>query len=222
MASLKASGADATVTAVADTQDQATINAWHMAGARIVKIEQRGRAATFAEKVNVAYRQTSAPWLLLVGDDVAFHPGWDTELGATFARTRAAVVGTNDLSPNPQVQAGEHSCHPLIARRYIDELGASLDGPRVVCHEGYHHNFVDDEIVTLAKIRQTWAFAADAVVEHLHPAWAKGEWDDTYRLGCARQEDDRLLYIRRFVDRFGDRIQVDDSLLAAIDVPAAS
>ena len=33
-------------------------------------------AHTFAEKVNFAYGETRSPWLLLVGDDVMFRPGW--------------------------------------------------------------------------------------------------------------------------------------------------
>lgn len=221
MASLEASGADAEVCAVADSEDVSTGSAWERAGARVLTFRNLARAGTFAEKVNHAYRHTTEPWLLLVGDDVAFHPGWDTALARAHARTRAAVVGTNDLSPLPSVRSGEHSCHPLIARAYVDELGASLDGPRVVCHEGYRHNFVDDEIVTLAKMRHTWGFAHDAVVEHLHPAWDKGIWDDTYRVGTAHQEADRDLYVRRFVERFGDRIVVETNPDApTVEVPA--
>ena len=56
---------------------------------------------------------------------------------------------------NPRVISGEHGTHLLIRRSYIDEVGASwgTDGkgtPGEVCHDGYTHMYVDDEIVTAA------------------------------------------------------------------------
>ena len=81
---------------------------------------------------------------------------------------------------------GDHATHLLIPAAYIDEHGASWDGPKVVCHEGYRHWYVDDEIVTAAKQRGVWAMALGLQVEHLHPVWGKAENDDTYRARPSR------------------------------------
>lgn len=210
MASLKASTSLATVYAVADRRgvDDETAEAWRAAGAEVLRgdderlggpdagsVPDPVPAHTFAEKVNLGYRQSGEPWLFLVGDDVRFDPGWLDHAQAA-ARDGAHVVGTNDLH-NPRVLAGKHATHLLIRRAYIDERGASWDGPGIVAHEGYAHNFVDDEIVTVAKQRGVWAMATHARVEHLHPAWGNGQDDATYQLGQSRFEDDQTLFKTR-------------------------
>jgi GT2 family glycosyltransferase len=161
-------------------------------------------AHTFAEKVNLAYRRLAmqgnpmgAPWVLLVGDDVRFRPGWLDHAQDVARRYDAKVVGTNDLA-NPRVVRGEHATHPLISRAYIDEHGASWDGPGVVCHDGYHHWHVDDEIVVAAKQRGVFQAAMGSQVEHLHPIAGKAEMDDVYRLGEKHAAADQELFARRF------------------------
>jgi glycosyltransferase involved in cell wall biosynthesis len=203
MASLRASGADlATVYAVTDEADAATIIAWREAGARVIRLEGES-LGTFAEKVNYGYEQTDEPWLLLVGDDVRFHPGW-LDHAQHAARDGAHVIGTNDLH-NPRVTAGDHTTHPMIRRAYVDERGASWDGPKVVCHEGYRHWYVDDEIVTVAKQRGVWAFARHARIEHLHPLWGLAEDDEVYALGRAHVDEDRALFEARVADHGAGR-----------------
>ena len=193
MDSLRASTGLATVYAIAEPTDRETIEAWYEAGAQVI---EHDTAHTFAEKINVGYTLTDEPWLFICGDDVRFHPGW-LDHAAHVARTMdAQVVGTNDLA-NPRVTNGDHATHLLIARSYIDEHGASWDGPKVVCHEGYRHWFVDDELVMAAKQRGVWAMALASKVEHLHPVWGKAENDDTYRLGQVHADADGKLFKRR-------------------------
>lgn len=176
---------------VTESPDEASQAAWFGQCATVLISDAR----TFAEKVNVAHAATSSPWLLLVGDDVRFTPGWlDACLAA--ADTTGHVIGTNEPS-NRRVRSGLHSCHPFIRRSYVDEVGASWDGPGIVCHEGYGHQFVDDEIVVCAKQRGVWRFAADAVLEHLHPVHSAGEDDDTYRRGRRTAAADRRLFSER-------------------------
>lgn len=151
---------------------------------------------TFAEKVNFAYGATSAPWVLLVGDDVRFRPSWLDAALDVARRYHSDVVGTNDLC-NERVMRGEHATHPLIRRSYIDEQGASWDGPGVTCHEGYHHWFVDDEIVTVAKQRLTFQAAMASQVEHLHPITGRVAIDEVYELGSAHVKEDKALFAAR-------------------------
>jgi hypothetical protein len=212
MASLRASTGLARCYAICDADDEEAIKAWHAEGAyTVIRLPRDGRPGSFAEKINAGYRHTGdeetrhgippEPWLLLAGSDVVFHPGWlDQALAA--AGDRYHVVGTNDLG-NPRVMAGEHAVHPLIRRSYVDEHGASWDGPGIVCHEGYGHMFVDDEIVTVAKQRGVWTPALASRVEHLHPLWGKGplaeqgEGDAAYKLGQSHAEADQALFAER-------------------------
>lgn len=196
MSSLRASTDRATVYAVAGPEDtaeahQATVAAWYAAGAEVIT----GPGVTFAEKVNLGYEMTTEPWLFIVGDDVEFRFGWlAAAIGA--AGDEYHVVGTNDLG-NPRVIAGEHGTHLLIRRSYVAQHGASWDGPGVVCHEGYRHMYVDDEVVTVAQQRGVWISARNAVVEHLHPAWGKGDDDPVYVLGRSHMEQDRERFEKR-------------------------
>lgn len=109
--------------------------------------------------------------------------------------TGAGVIGTNDLG-NPRVLAGRHSTHPLVSRRYANEMG-TLDGPGQVVAEVYDHQYCDDELVLTAQRRAEWAFAREAVVEHLHPFFGKAEMDATYDKAIAKTADDRATFMRR-------------------------
>lgn len=197
MRSLRATTGLATVYAVADEADTDTADAWEAAGARVLLVDH-DRPGTFAEKVNHAAAKADEPWLFIVGDDVKFHPGWLDHAQHTAHTTGAQVVGTNDLA-NPRVMAGDHGTHLLISREYVDEQGASWDGPGVVCHEGYRHWYVDDEIVTAAKQRGAWAAALGSKVEHLHPLVGKAEDDEVYRTGQRRAERDGRLFRERLL-----------------------
>lgn len=166
--------------------------AWRAAGATVLTSAAEG----WSPKVNMGYRLTSEPWLFFTGDDVRFRPGWLDQAQLVARTHHASVVGTNDLG-NPRVMAGEHAVHYLVARDYIDDAGASWDGPGVVCHEGYKVWYSDDEVVTAAKQRGIWAMALSSRVEHLHPLWGKGGKDSN----PAPPEDlimaDRALFLRR-------------------------
>jgi hypothetical protein len=183
----------AQVLVVAEPDDTETIAAWLLAGA-VVHVSET--AHTFAQKANVGYRIGAAPWLLLVGDDARFTDGWLDAALEVASTTRAAVIGTNDEA-NRRVVRGDHTCHPFIRRTYVDHLGASWDGPGYVCHEGYAHNFVDDEIVTVAKQRGLWAAAPKCVIPHMHPVYGTAPKDATYQLGRSSQERDRAIFNRR-------------------------
>jgi hypothetical protein len=204
MASLRASTGLATVYAVADEDDLDTVAAWAEAGAMV--LIRPGSAGTFAEKVNLGYRATAEPWLFIAGDDVRFTGGWLDHAQHTARLSGAKVIGTND-TVNPRVLAGEHATHLLIDREYVDEVGASWDGPGVVAHEGYRHWFVDDELVYASKQRGVWAMATQSVVPHLHPMWTGGEQDEVYELGQSHAEHDRKMFARRCKTHLGVEVE---------------
>ncbi|HEY1098535.1 MAG TPA: hypothetical protein VGF99_06390, partial [Myxococcota bacterium] len=199
MESLTASRADAVVYAVADRDDDATIDAWSTAGATVMIC---GTGSTFARKVQWGYERTVEPWLFLVGDDVAFTPGWlDAAIAA--AGPTFGLVAVNDGARD---DLDEHACHPLLRRHYVDTRGASWDGPRTIAHTGYMHWYVDNEWSIVARNRDAFVAAPDAVVEHLHPLFGKGDNDLVYELGQSHRVHDRRLWRRRLRDHTPTRV----------------
>lgn len=176
------------------TGDDAEIEAVAAAGADMVDVtyERRG---DYARKVNTAYRHSAEPFLFLGADDLAFHPGW-LEAALRHMHAGASVVGTQDLAPTERARNGEHATHSLVRRTYVDTMG-TIDQPGLVLHEGYPHEYVDDEFVATAKHRGVWSFAHDSVVEHLHPSWGKAELDDLYLAQRSRMNTGRTIYARR-------------------------
>jgi hypothetical protein len=192
MRSLLASTGLARVTAIACQGDAETATAWRTAGADVLWVD----ADPFGFKINEAYRSTSTPWLFITGDDVRFRAGWLDHAQHIAKAHNADVIGTNDLG-SARVMNGEHATHMLIRRQYVDEVGASWDGPGVVCHEGYRHWYVDDEIVTAAKQRGVWSAALASVVEHRHPIFGTAPDDEVYQLGQSAAKNDKALFEKR-------------------------
>lgn len=126
-------------------------------------------------------------------DDLLFHPGWVEHALATWQETRACVIGTNDLG-NSRVKSGDHATHSLVHLGYLGCGG--VDAPELL-HEGYHHNFVDDEFIQVAKHRGLFAMALNSRVEHMHPDWGKGVMDKTYEKGKENFGADKTLYNQR-------------------------
>lgn len=152
------------------------------------------RPGDYARKINTGYKLTSEPLLFMAASDLIFHPGWFEAATAKLSDT-VAVVGTNDLG-SKRVMKGQHSTHTLVTRDYVDEFG-TIDQPGVVLHEGYPHEFVDDEFVQTAMFRNMWAFAFNSHVEHMHPAWNKAPSDAMYDQTNVRMRRGRLVYARR-------------------------
>lgn len=147
----------------------------------------------YAAKINAGIVATTEPLIFTGADDLRFHPGW---LEAAIAKLEpgVGVVGTNDLC-NARTFDGTHSTHSLVTREYaqlgtIDELGKLL-------HEGYPHEFVDDEMIATAKHRGMYAHALDSVVEHLHPQVGKAPMDALYAAQVSRMRVGRRIYRRR-------------------------
>lgn len=148
----------------------------------------------FARKFNTGVAVTSEPLVFMGADDLLFHPGW-LEAAVAHLGDGVGVVGTNDLG-NPRVIRGQHATHCLITRDYIDQHG-TIDEPGKALHEGYVHEYVDDELVGTAKRRGAWAFAGDSHVEHLHPHWGKCDTDELYDAQAERLAASRKLFRRR-------------------------
>lgn len=131
----------------------------------------------YARKINAGIKATTEEHIFTGASDLRFHDGW-YEACLRKLTLGIGVVGTNDLG-NRGTATGRHATHMLVTRAYVEKFG-TVDEPGKFFHEGYQHELVDDEAVGTARARGAYAHAADAYVEHLHPLWGKGEWDDFY------------------------------------------
>jgi hypothetical protein len=181
--------------------DERQIRASHGTGAQVLMLEQPAGPGDFARKIQAAFNVTREPFLFQAADDVEFTAGWAEAALYQIDRDGGyGVCGTDDRA-NPQVMAGRHSTHSLIRREYVDVCGASWDGPGTVFSQAYSHQWVDCELVELAKVRGCFTFAAAAVVAHHHPLFDRSTpYDDTYRRGLADGGADSALFHRRQAD----------------------
>lgn len=196
----KANDGTANLYFVVDPDDDAEIAAVKNAGATYL-ISDRGH--TFAQKANVGYQQTTESFLFLMGDDCEPTFGWLAE--ARKLSDRYDVIGTNDSEPgrirNQDVARGRHADHWFTRRTYIDDEGASLEGPGIFCPEAYYHWYVDKEVVGLARARGVYGHAHESRVIHHHPGYdgdeAARQADPVYMKAVEWADRDRITYKRR-------------------------
>lgn len=148
---------------------------------------------TYAAKINAGVRATSEPLILLAADDVRPHPGWLQSARAAMT-SGAQVVGLEDLIPRPH--RPRHATHFLMTREYAQR--PCIDGFPGPLHEGYMHWRIDDELMATATKRGCYAYAPDAILEHVgHPMLPNGVDDETYRKGRANARMDGKRFMRR-------------------------
>lgn len=192
---LAASEADARPLFICSPDDELEQKAVADAGADMIVLDQPPTRGDYARKINAGYYATAEALLFLGADDVHFHRRWLQRCVRRLDQPGIHVVGTNDLC-NQRVMNGQHSTHSLVTRTYVAERG-TIDERGKVLHEGYPHEFVDDEFIETAKTRDAFAFARDAMVEHLHPMAGKAPMDALYAEQSARMRIGRKIYTRR-------------------------
>lgn len=192
MAWLRSTEGEYNVWPVVSPRDVKTAQAWLVQGVDPL-VSKRGDR--FAQKAQYAYEHTTAPWMLLVGDDVKFHQRWWWAFLDAINGT-VAMIAPNDMH-NPYVMNGTHANHPFILRQWVDECGASWDGPGHIAHAGYHHAYVDAEWSARAIEDDVFVYAPECRIEHMHPTWGLADRDDTYRKGMRHYDRDRRLFEHR-------------------------
>jgi len=184
---------DADVLFVLTPQDDGVIAAVRQAGVDHLLVERELRG-DYARKINAAIAKTTHPLIFTGADDLRFHPRW-LDLALARLRPGIGVVGTNDRC-NRRTILGEHATHMLVTRDYVQTRG-TIDEAGKFFHEGYPHEYCDDEAVETAKHRGAYAHARRSIVEHLHPMSGKAPMDDLYAGQTSRMQTGREIYLRR-------------------------
>lgn len=145
-----------------------------------------------AKAVNYAFTKTSEPYFIFANDDFKFHQNW--AFNALSKMTDGiSVVAINDGDPRQTTQWGTIT---LVKRSYIDDPGGT-ENKGEVFHEGYKHNFVDTEFWQRAAARRVVEIAKDSLIEHLHPAFGKGDADGGYQKSGDTMAQDSELFAQR-------------------------
>jgi len=121
-------------------------------------------------------------------DDVLHHDGWLRAALTVMERENKAVVVVNDMHNANGTQA-------VVRRDYLPH--AVFDDPREAFHNGYLHNFADNEMFLTAQVQGEFTRAMDSFVEHLHPLFGSNNklgWDDTYNNAQKGWEQDSALW----------------------------
>lgn len=180
---------------ICNKQSYYTLKAIERHGGDILMIDSKPFIhGDYAKKINYGYRNSTEPLIFLGATDLKFHPNWLENAERHLSR-RIHVVGTNDLG-NPAVLNGEHSTHSLVTRKYVDKYG-TIDKRHAILCEEYWHEWVDNEFLETAKARRAFAMAMDSHVEHVHPAFGKNKWDETYRAWKKRTIEGGKLFEQR-------------------------
>lgn len=143
---------------------------------------------------NKGAAHATAENIVLGADDVWFHDGWYEEALRCMAKVNNyGMVGFNDLSP----WEGRLATHYMVSRSYaVNEWGGVLMCPH------YYHFYGDNEATARASRDERYIWARDAVFEHLHPAWKKGEQDAVYAEAIEKGGDDGTTFMRRMEEGF--------------------
>lgn len=179
---------EARVVFIANPDDGPELDELEAVGAEVLLSKEY-----YAGKINLGVRETTESLLFFGADDLHFHTGW-LEKARERMRPGIGVVATNDLCQK-RVAAGELATHPLVTRAYAErETIDATPGP--LC-ERYLHEYVDREFSEVARARGAFAYAPEAIVEHLHPLVGKAPQDDLYRDSQRRMRLGRRVYAER-------------------------
>lgn len=147
---------------------------------------------------NACYEQATGEILMHAGDDIVFRSdGWDEKVRDAFEQVpdRIVFVHGDDGSPH----GGGFGTHGFLHRAWPTTVGYFVP-PHFVS------DYADTWLNDVANALDRRIYLPDVQTEHLHPAWGKGDWDQTHRERLARHaaEDVEGLYLSLTSERARD------------------
>jgi len=128
----------------------------------------------------------SAPtYIGMIGDDNRFRsPGWDVAIHDALDKMGGGIAYGNDL--------WHHDALPtawFVSASIVQALGW-MAMPTLT------HLYMDNTWRTIGIGIDHYCYIPEAIIEHLHPTYGKGQWDDSYRKTNSPEmyEHDRLAF----------------------------
>lgn len=131
-----------------------------------------GPRILLSEAWNECWRQSQGNILMHCGDDIIFRTkSWDQKVKAAFAEypDNIVFVHGNDGSD----KGTWFGTHGFIHRDWADMVGYFV--PPFFASD-YNDKWLNDVAESLGRKRYV-----DILTEHMHPAFGKGEWDQTHK-----------------------------------------
>lgn len=147
------------------------------------------RAGWFCQRIQFLFDNTDEEWFFTGSDDVVYPADM---FDGMF---QAADPSWKVISPNDGHNA--NGTNYLIERSYVQEHGGHYGTPGLVYHQGYRHNWSDDELAEVAASRGVFGRTMGVLVESQHPVWGNAPDDATYQRARAKWADDEALFRRR-------------------------
>jgi hypothetical protein len=143
----------------------------------------------FVKRIQHMYENTDEEWFLTGADDISFKNGWLS--GVLKLMEKYSVISFDDQC-NPNLPGTNF----LIRRDYIEKYSGVMDAPNTVFHQGYFHNFCDNELVAVASKRGKFV-KSELIISHNHPTIGKSKWDKVYEMAQQRFESDAAIFHSR-------------------------
>jgi len=140
---------------------------------------------------NVLYQASSAPYIMLCGDDNVFRTtGWDDMVRAEFARfpDDVALVYGDDLFQGEQICTA-----PFVSRTACELMG----GPCPVVYKG---SYIDTHLLSVFvhlehQGHKRRVYLPNLIIEHLHHLAGKADLDATYANRPMSGEESQALFL---------------------------
>lgn len=132
------------------------------------------------------------PFVGFLGDDHRPEHRWDDSIIETLVKQPLAIVYGNDL----------FQCANLPTAVFMDAMIPKTLG--YICPPGFQHLYLDNVWKAWGEALGTLTYLPDVIIEHLHPAAGKAEWDDRYvEVNSGGQyESDRAAFDAYMADDF--------------------
>lgn len=204
---------------VLDHDDEAYAEYILPRGGHELTIRRPEHAGGMVNALNAAALDALREWprervLGFVGDDHRFRtPGWDVAFEEALTDRPGFVYGNDLFWPK-----GEVPTQIFMSAEIVRELGWMA---LPTCK----HLYVDNVWMELGQATGSIRYYKDFVVEHMHPAGGKAEWDDNYRRvnSEAMYEHDAAAFVAwRDSNRFTDDANLVARAITKKRAPAAA
>jgi len=115
------------------------------------------------------YERSDGDIVMMGADDIRFRQqGWADKVVASATQDNIFLSSFDD-GGRPKKENG----HPFMGRGFVDAIG-------FLTHKDIAHACVDNWVVDIARGIDRFYYL-DLGIEHVHPKYKKGQWDDTYK-----------------------------------------
>lgn len=151
----------------------------------------RGPRITLSECWNRLAEVADGTILHMGSDDIRFRtPGWDTRILDVFDAFPDRICFVHGRDGGHDEKLGTHG---FVSRRWVDTVG-------YFTWPGFPCDYADTWLHVVAGKIGRRVFVPSVLIEHLHPIFGKGEWDQTHMERLVRGKEANVGALWRSLD----------------------